>query len=410
MKILILTNSYPPEIGGHANLCLELAQSLTNMGHSILVVTRFPLNLPRELSPSLRGKLLIKEKQPEAEVIRINVPQLSRGIPFVRELEHFLCLLFFIIACLINRGVDIIWTSSPPLEMSYAAVIAGFIKRIKVVLNVQDIFPQNLIDLGVLKNKYLISLSRFLERFIYQQVEWITVMSEGNKEIIDKISKRPEIVSVIPNWVDTDCIVPGEHNNGFRKEFGLVNKFILSFAGCMADSQDMEIILKSAKLLEDHKDILFLLAGNGPKYEHTVCKVKKADLNNVKIIPLQPRNRYVDFLAASDVGMVTLNTLVATPTVPSKIKSIMSASRPVLASFPLSGDAPKLIKEAKCGIVVQAGDTKAFCEAILKLFQNHHLCEEYGKNGREYAVKNFSVRRSAQKYEDLFRALTTKNR
>lgn len=405
MRILLLTNAYPPEIGGQANLCYELAQALTGMKHSVQVITRFPLHLPKELAPSHGGKWIIKEKRPEAEVIRVNIPQLSRKIPLMREVEHFLYFIYFAFACLISGPADIIWTSSPPLEMGYAARLAGLVKKKRIVLNVQDIFPQNLIDLGVIKNNYLISLSRRLERFLYRQVDWITVMSDGNKKIIDRSSQRPDIVSVMPNWVDTDFISPGERNNAFRKEYGLGDKYVVSFAGCMADSQDMDIILDSAKLLESKEDILFLLAGNGPKYNEVVNKIKTTGLINIKIIPIQPREKYVEMLAASDVGMVTLNPKVATPTVPSKIKSIMAAGRPVLASFPLGGDAPKLITAARCGIMINAGDTRSFCEAILKLYNDTRLREELGRNGRDYVVKHLSVKTMAADYEQLFTRL-----
>ena len=400
MRILLLTNAYPPEIGGASNLCLELAQALTARGNHVVVVTRFPRHLPEDFVFQGAGKWLVKEKRPEAEIIRVNIPQFNRRIPLVRELDYLLHVLFLVWAGLKSGPIDVIMTSSPPLVMGYAAVLVRFFKKVKVVLNVQDIFPQNLIDLGVLKNKFLIVLSRFLEKDVYRRADWITVMSEGNKQIVDKASSRPDQVMVVHNWVDPDFIVPGDHQNDFRREFGLEGKFVLSFAGCIAASQDMDIILQSARLLKGHKDIVFLLAANGPGLDQTIHAA--GGLDNVKMIPIQPRARYVQLLAASNAGMVTLNPAVATPTVPSKIKSIMSAGRPVLASFPLGGDAPKLIKAAKCGIVVEAGNADAFSRAILKLYQNPGLCAEYGRNGREFVLAKLTARSAAERYEEIF--------
>lgn len=408
MKILLLTNAYPPEIGGAANLCSELAHALKSRGHTVSVVTRFPRHLPKEIAHKTSGKWLVKEKHDGIEIFRINIPEFSRKIPLMREFDYLLHIIFLFIASLMAGKADVILTSSPPLVMGYAAIMVRLFHRNKVVLNVQDIFPQNMVDLGVMKNRQLIAFSRLLEKDIYRRSDLLTVMSEGNKQIVDKTSKKPDIVSVVENWIDADYIVPGKKHNGFREEFGLGNKFILSFAGCIADSQDMDIILNSAKKLEQNDDILFLIAGNGPRYEDTMRKIRELELKNVKVIPIQPRDKYVNLLAASDVGMVTLNPRVATPTVPSKIKSIMSAGRPVLASFPLDGDAPKLINSAKCGVVVEAGDEKAFYEAILTLYNSQQLREEYGKNGRSYILKNLTVQSAAEQYESLFKKVLTK--
>ena len=410
MKILLLTNTYPPEIGGAANLCLELAQVLTQRGHLIKVVTRFPRNLPKELLPNTSKKMLQREKRLEGEVIRIYIPKINRKIPFVRELDNLLHMIMLAWASFKSGPVDVVMTSSPPLVMGYAAVIIGIIKKAKVVFNVQDIFPQNLVDLGILTNKYLIALSRFLEKDLYRKADWITVMSEGNREIIAKTSRTPDKISTVENWIDINYIIPEKKENGIRLEYGLSNRFVLFFGGAITDSQDMEIILLSAKILENYKDIVFLLAGNGPKYEYTIRRKHDLGLRNVLIIPVQPREKYVKLLAASDVGIVTLNPLVATPTVPSKIKSIMAAARPVLASLPLAGDAPKLIWAAKCGIVVAAGDTRSFCSAILKLYKDPELCQEYGNSGRYYVVDHLSALSGAKAYEEIFSSLLLKRR
>ncbi|MBU0686414.1 MAG: glycosyltransferase family 4 protein [Candidatus Margulisbacteria bacterium] len=402
MKVMFLTNAYPPEIGGTANLFFELAQALKGRGHSISVVTCVPRDIPIEINPHAQQSGIEKENRKEAEVIRVKIPRLNHRIPFMKEFEHFINVWLYIIACLKCKTSDVILITSPPLVIAYAALICGFFKKAKVILNVQDIFPQNFIDLGVMKNKPLIALSRFLEKDIYKRVDWLTVMSQGNKKIIDETSQQPGKVSVVENWIDADYIVPGEKMNEFRSEFGLGDKFVLSFAGCMADSQDMKIILDSAKLLEKEKDIIFLLAGNGPKYDVVVKMVSDSGLNNVKLIPIQPREKYVQLLAASDVGMVTLNPLVKTPTVPSKIKSIMSASRPVLASFPEGGDAPRLIRDADCGVVVAAGDTLAFTDAILKLYWNTELCKTLGQNGRKYVLEHLTVQKGAEAYANIF--------
>jgi glycosyltransferase involved in cell wall biosynthesis len=228
-------------------------------------------------------------------------------------------------------------------------------------------------------------------------------MSAGNQKIVAKTSGRPDKVKVVPNWVDTDFIIPGEKENEFRKEHDLKDKFILTFAGCIADSQDMDIILSAAERLRSEQDILFLIAGNGPCYEATKQAARK--LENVKILPIQPREKYVKLLAASDVALVTLNPKVATPVVPSKMLSIMAAGRPILASLPLKGDAPQVIREAGSGMVVEAGDREAFYNAVVKLYRDPALRDELGRRGRAAVVAKYSLRSCAAAYEIMFAKL-----
>jgi colanic acid biosynthesis glycosyl transferase WcaI len=405
MKINLITNHYPPEIGGAQHLFYELIKAFSEKGHQVTVVTRFPRYLEKPMRPDPGNKWIIREQRPEAKMIRVKVPELGRRLPLLREIEHVLNFLLFIVAGCLAEKPDVTLAYSPPLVVGYAALMVQALKRDRLVLNVQDLFPQSLIDIGVLKNPVLIWTSRALEKFLYDHVDRLTVMSEGNREFVGHIAKDPKKVSVVQNWIDPNSVRPGDKENEIRKEYGLTGKFVLTFAGVMADSQDLDIIIRAAAKLQNNDRIRFLLAGNGPNYDRVCGKIQQMALRNILIIPIQPFDRYVRLIAASDVGLVTLNPLVATPTVPSKIKSIMSAARPILASFPPAGDARKLIQEAECGIVVKAGDTEAFCAAIEKLANDPGLCERYGKNGRRYIIDHLSVDVAVAEYEKIFRSL-----
>ena len=403
MKIRILTNCYPPEIGAAANQLYELAQALTAKGHIVSVVTRFPRHLPIENVPKNNGRWLIEECRPEAMVTRVNIPLLSRKVPLMRELEHLLNILFLAIASLSGDPPEVTLVYSPPIVVGYAALFARLFNNSKIVLNVQDLFPQSLIDLGLLKNRFLIMVSRWLEKLLYRRVNHLTVMSKTNQQIVAETAGNSDKVTVVYNWVDTDYIRPGERDNEIRKEFGLEGKFVLTFAGCIADSQDMDIILNTAKKLVGEKDLLFLIAGNGPKFTYTERKIREQALDNVMIVPILPRDRYVKLLAASDVALVTLSPRVTTPVVPSKMLSIMSAARPIIASLPLSGDAPGFIRESGCGLVVPAGDNEGFLAAVKKLQADPGLRKKMGAEGRKTVVEKYSLQAAARVYEAIFK-------
>jgi len=404
MRILILTKYYPPEIGAASHLFQELAESLVDRGHKVTVVTGFPTyNVNREeLDEKYSGKFTLSEEMNGVKVKRLKEPPVSTNIPVLRGLDHFFIALATLLRGIFTEEQDVIFFYSPPLTLGLSAYLIGKLKRTPFVVNVQDLFPQNAIDLGVLNNDLLISFFEWMERFVYRKSSAITVHSTGNREhVLDKDNDQ-DTVKVIPNWVDTEFIQPGSKQNGFRKEHGLCDKFVISFAGTMGYSQDMDIILEAAAEFEDKEDVLFLLVGEGVEKDRLVAKRDDMGLSNVKFLPMQPKEKYPAVLAASDVSLVTLKESVETPVVPSKLLSIMASGRPVVASMNQDGDAPRLIEESNCGICVSAEDTGEFVEALRGFYNDKESREEYAENGRKYAVENLSREAIVDRYEDLF--------
>jgi glycosyltransferase involved in cell wall biosynthesis len=271
------------------------------------------------------------------------------------------------------------------------------------VLNVQDLFPQSVIDLGILRNRWLIRFFEHMERFIYRQADHITVHSPGNRDHVVGKGAPSGCVTVMPNWVDTEFICPGERRNGFFEQYNLDGKFVVSFAGILGYSQDLDIVLEAAKLLQRYPDIRFLIVGDGVEKPRLERKAVEMGLENVRFIPMQPRRRYPEVLNASDVCLATLHTEVRTPVVPSKILSIMAAARPVVAAMNPDGDAPGLIEEAQCGLAVPPEDPKALADAILSLYNDKALRVRLGQNGRRYAEEHLSLKVASKRYIEIFK-------
>ncbi|MHA1768093.1 MAG: glycosyltransferase family 4 protein, partial [Promethearchaeota archaeon] len=283
------------------------------------------------------------------------------------------------------------------------------IKGTKFIFNVQDLFPEEAILLGLLKNGLLIKLFKIIEKFIYRKADFITVHSPRNKDYIENLIFDNKKIEIVFNWTDIELIKPGRRNNNFRKELGFNNDFIVSYAGTMGWCQKMEIIVEAANLLREYLDIKFLLAGEGPEKEKVIRLINKYNLENIKVFPVFKFNKYIELLTASDICIINLNKNLSTPVVPSKLLNIMAAGKPVVASLPLNGDTPRIIKEANCGICVSAEDVNGFVQAILSLYKNQCLREKLGRNGRIYAEQHFSKERCVAKYEKIFFSLKKQN-
>jgi len=405
MNILLISAYFPPDTGSAAHLFYELGTALVAIGHDVTVLTSFPSYHAQGDLSRYQGKRYMEEDMDGIYVVRVKVPQFPRHIPAGRAMWQFSLALKFALGARKLSGFDVSIVYSPPLPLGICAWYLKKKKGFPFILNVQDLFPQSAIDLGILKNRFLIRFFESMERWIYRKADLITVHSPGNKNHVVTKGALPEKVEVMPNWVDTNFITPGEKMNKFRKEYNLGNKFIVSFAGVIGYSQDVDIILEAAELLKEKKNILFLIVGDGVEKKRLQKKAKDMNLSNVIFLPMQPRYKYSSVLHASDVCLATLHKEVKTPVVPSKILSIMAAGRPVIACMNLDGDAPKLIKEAGCGYILPPEDAKTLSDCILKLYEDERLRKEMGKKGREYGERELSLTVAAQRYIDLISRL-----
>jgi len=412
MHILILSEAFPPETKSASTLFFELAETLVERGHKVSVITRMPRynvadgtdlnNIPKQ--ETLAG----------IEVYRFATPPLARSIPLIRGFEHFLLGIIFFFGGLKVKDFDAILVYSPPLPLGISGYWLSKLRRKPLLVNIQDLYPQTVIDLVLLKNKFLIWVSKTMEKFIYCRANALTVHSSGNKEYVVANGASLNTTTVVHNWVDTDLIKPGKRENDFSKEYKLQDKFVISFAGVMGFAQGLEVVIKAADMLKRHrtsdlgprtKEIVFVLVGDGIKKKELQEQAISLGLDNVLFVPTQPRTIYPQILHASDICLVTLQPDLVTPVVPGKLLSIMAAGKPVITSLPLTGDTPKIVEGSNCGLCVPPADPASLAKALLKLYNDTNLREELGRNGRQESEANFSRQSCVTQYEEILKKL-----
>jgi colanic acid biosynthesis glycosyl transferase WcaI len=410
MKILLLSAYFPPEIGSAPHLFYELGGELVRRGYQVTVLTGFPVyNVDEKNLPSryAKGRKLTEEMN-GMHVIRIRTPRMPRHIPVLRGLEQVAMAWTFAWHSVfgISSDYDIVLLYSPPLFLGLSALVLRYFKRIKVIVNIQDLFPQSAVDLGVLKSKLLISLFQKIEKYIYSRSNMVTVHSSGNRAHVINCGGRPDSIYEVPNLVDTKGIQPGERLNSFRKKYNIKGSdFVVSFAGVVGLSQDVDTIIDAASLTADLPNVVYYIVGDGIEKERLMKRAEGA--KNIQFLPMIPKNEYVELLQASDICLATLHKEVRTPVVPSKILSIMAAGKPVLASMSLDGDAPQLINESECGISIEPNKANKLAETIRWMYAHPDECSKMGVNGRNYAVEHFSLDVCVTIYEKLFEKLNS---
>jgi len=406
MKILLISGYFPPDVGSAAHLFADLGSEFVRRGHQVTVLTNYPsYNVDLNTLPTrYRSGRRMTEQYAGMTVIRTKPLGMPRHIPWLRGLDQVSSAMQFVFAGLRFGGSkpDVILVYSPPLFYGVTALTLRTFTGGKVVLNVQDLFPQSAVDLKLLKNGLLIGLFRRLESSLYRRVDHVTVHSPGNQAHVQRHGGGR--VTVAPNVVDTEAIRPGSRENDFRRRHGISASTVLfSFAGVLGYSQDLDTVIEAARLLGRAHDLIVYIVGDGVEKPRLVEKA--GGLDNVRFLPMLPKSGYAELLDASDVGLVTLRAAVRTPVVPSKILSLMAAGRAVLAALPLDGDAPRLIGEAECGRCVAPEDAPALAEAMAALAKDAAMMAEFGRCGRTYAERHLTVGASASTYEQIFQSL-----
>lgn len=403
-NILIVADVYPPEVSSAAHLMQELAEGLKKRGHNIWVATSYPKHyLPKEFQKKVFEEFC---EENNVKIIRIKTLPLHKVNFIIRGISQLLLpFLFFRKVKKYVNNLDAVIVYSPPLPL---ALIGGMIKRkyiAKFILNIQDIFPQNAIDLGILKGwkyKPAIWLFEWIERKVYKTADKITFHSEGGmKFLMEKKGVNPRKIATIYNWVDVASYQNLTKNLSFRKQWGLENKFIILFAGIMGPAQGMEFVAEVAKGVSDIKDIVFLLVGDGMEKGKIEKLIKEYDLENIIIKPFVSKEEYPYLVKDADVGLVCLSSNNKTPFVPGKFLGYMAAGKPVLAFLNKESDGFTLIEKSKCGYAATSEDIGLAAELVKQVYNQKSELREIGDNGFRYVNENLALDVVLRKIEEL---------
>ncbi|MCZ7544612.1 MAG: glycosyltransferase family 4 protein [Anaerolineae bacterium] len=248
---------------------------------------------------------------------------------------------------------------------------------------------------------------RFLERverFVYRRAHALAVicdLSQSHREKGDAKAKP----HVIPNFVDVETIRPGPKDNPLARELGLVDKYVVLYAGNIGMTQSFDTLLEAAGRLRDAPGVHFLIVGDGVRREHVEAQVRARALDNVTLLPYQPRSRVPDIYATADLGLVPLMAGAATATVPSKLYTIMASARPALVAADAGSALVKTVRDAQCGLAVPPDDADALEAGIRQAYSRQDQFRAFGASGRRYVAAHFSRRAVSAQYHALFEAL-----
>jgi len=391
MKVLVVSLYYEPDLcQSNGPIIRALCDDLASAGHQVTVLTSFPHYNCDAVWPEYRGRWYERDQVGEVRVIRsyIFVPRRRTGLG--RILNYLSFNLSSTFAGLFTGPQDIIFVMSPPLTIGLTAYLLGRLKRIPFCYNLQDIWPEAAVRLGMLQGERLVRWCSRIEEFVYRQSRKIFAISDEFKDKLRRKGVAAEKIEVIPNFVDTRLIRPLEKENSFSRAHRLTDKFVVLYAGNVGLSQGLEVILDAAARLGDRREIVFLIVGSGSRRDELAAEAARRGLENVRFLPLQPEADVPLLYAACDVALIPLRRGITEHSVPCKTYSIMASGRPYIAGVDEASYVWKLTRRAGSGVCIAPEDKAAMAEAILRLQADPERAREMGRSGRAYVERHFA--------------------
>lgn len=405
MKILYISQYFPPEMGAPSARASELARHWAESGHDVSVLTGFPNHPTGVVPPEWRRRLrhlAYQEKIGQVNVYRTWLWPLPnrKAHERMRNYASF-CLSAGLRGLTLPRS-DVIIASSPQLLVGLSGCWLAFTRQVPFVFEVRDLWPESLTAVGVGGEDSLLHHTLgAVAKFLYEQSDHIVVVTSAFKgHLMQRWRVPAKKIDVVENGVETDLFAPAEPaaNIGLRKELGAEFGFLVCYIGTMGMAHGLETLLEAAaRLQSENPNVVFVLIGEGAEKERIKAVAHTRGLANVRFLDQQPREKIPDFISASDACLVLLKkTDVFKTVIPTKMLEFMSCARPVILG--VEGQAQEIIENAGAGIVIEPENAKALARAIQRLAADRELGVAFGKRAREYILHNLSRARTAQKY------------
>jgi len=403
VKILYISQYFPPEMGAPAARVSELAQRWAQSGHDVTVLTGFPNHPDGIIRPEYRNSfrhMVFRERVQDVNVVRSWLLPLPNRRPLERILNYSSFMASAAITGSFLGAPDAVIASSPQLLVGLAGWWISRLKHVPFIFEVRDLWPESLVAVGVGNAKSALhrSLTR-IAAFLYRKADHIVVVTPAFREfLVDRWQVPAEKISVVPNGVETRVFSPQFPDHDLRKNLGGEGKFIASFIGTMGLAHGLNTLIDAAERFQKTEpDVLFMLVGEGADRQRITAIAQAKGLSNIRFVPQQLREKVPDYIAASDVCLVLLRKSAVFETViPTKMLEFMSCAKPVILG--VGGQAREIIERSRAGICIEPENADQLCDAILQLRKQDWLRESLGRNGREYIIRNLSRERTADEY------------
>ena len=404
-RLLVVSHYYPPECNAPARRMSEFARCWVQSGFHVSVVTGMPNHPTGVIPPEYQGCWYRREETDGVTVHRGWVyPAANRGL--IRRTLNYLS---FAISAVVNgiwnvRQPDCIIATSPQLFCALAGWILSVVKAVPFVFEVRDIWPEEIVAVGAIRNRFVIRTLEKLEMFLYRRASRIIAVADGTVSILTARGIPKDKITLIPNGVDTGTFMPQTRDNSVRESHNLNGEFVVSYIGTVGMAHHLEVLLDAAAILKDDKTIKFLIVGDGAAREELQEKAQSRALDNIVWAPTQPANRIAKYYHASDACLVHLRKAeLFTKNIPSKMYEIMATGRPMLLGT--EGESLNLGLASGCALPFTPESGVELAQVIRQLVQSPKTAATLGASGRQYVIAHNDRTDLASRYAQTLMSL-----
>ncbi|AMO56413.1 glycosyltransferase [Endozoicomonas montiporae] len=399
MKILLHTQWFDPEPTFKG---LLFARALRDAGHEVEVLTGFPNYPSGKVYDGYKISYYKKECIDGIIVHRVPLYPSHDSSSFKRALNYIsFCISSFLLGLIKCRNVDVIYSYHPPLTTSLSSVFIGFLKRVPVVLDIQDLWPDTLSATGMINNKKVLKVIGVACKVTYKMSSRIVVLSPGFKSRLISYGVPENKINIIYNWCDEQAVT---HFQTCDSKLPDNNKLNLLFAGNMGFAQGLPAIVMAAELLKKKNiPVNIVLLGDGVGKNHAIEMAQEIELDNIYFIPRVPMSEVGSLLSTSDILLVHLNDNdLFKITIPSRTQSNLAIGKPIIMG--VAGDAADLVKKSGAGLVCEPNNPESLAAAITTMAEmSPEDRNAMGLAGKKFYYDNLSLDKGVEKFISIFK-------
>jgi glycosyltransferase involved in cell wall biosynthesis len=408
MKLLFLTQYYPPETGAPQNRLHSLALNLIKVGFEVEVLTAMP-NYPKmEIFPEYRGVKETEDTIDEVRVVRSSI-YVTKDKGVAKRLMNYFSFVWTSMRSHKRLSkADYVLCESPPLFLGISALYLARKLKARMIFNVSDLWPESAEELDIVSNKFFLGLAYKLEAYLYKKSFLVTGQTQG---IVADINKRfPKVPTMwLPNGIDKDVYSFDEIETDWIEEYGIQGKRLYMYAGIIGHAQGLDVIIKAKQwLMNNEPDIAsgleFVMIGDGPEQDRLEELDKELE-TKIVFIPNTPKQKVMRMIKNASGYIVPLKKLnLFLGAIPSKIFDPLALGIPVLLG--VDGEARNIfIEQGKGGIFYEPENHEALAKAIVQLENDKNLAKKLGRQGKEYVEQNFDRKTIAMSFKDRVQTL-----
>lgn len=402
MRILYLYQYFKTREGYGSTRAYEFVSRLLAAGHEVQVVTS-TARLGDLSGPTKAGAIVAEIDGIPLLAVRSGY---SNRMGFVRRVFEFLR--FAMVsswAVLRAPRPDLILASSTPLTIALPALVGRLFRKIPLVFEVRDLWPEVPAGMGILKSPILFRLSRALARLTYKKSERIIALSPGMREGVLRYSIPPERVVTIPNGSDLDLFDPNTDAASARRSLGLPeDAFLIVHPGAMGIVNGLDFLLPVCRIVAERlPNALFCLIGDGRQRPQLEVQARELRLKNLCFFDPVPKSEMPDWLAAADLGLMLIKRIpILEMNSANKFFDYAAAGVPCLMNY--GGWKAELLRRYKAGRAVETDDAKEFATAIIEMASEPQMLQSSARNARRMAETEFDRDRHFEQLSEVIRA------